>query len=103
MKVAFISGPYRGPTESDVVRNIRHAEQYAIKYWKLGYAVICPHKNSALFGGLADDSVWLDGDLEFLRRSDVIVLIPGWKTSAGAKAERREAIRLGIPRIYVKG
>ena len=59
MKVAFISGPYRGKTESDVVANIRHAEKYALKYWQLGYAVICPHKNTALFGGLAPDEVWL--------------------------------------------
>ena len=100
MKVAYIAGPYRGETESAVVTNIRHAEKYAIKYWKLGYAVVCPHKNSALFGGLAPDEVWLAGDLEILGRCDVVVMIPGWTRSVGAVAEELHARRLGLEIIY---
>ena len=100
MKVAYIAGPYRGKTESDVVANIRHAEKYAIKYWRLGYAVICPHLNTQLFGGLAPDEVWLKGDLELLRRCDAIVMIPGWEESFGARAEEGVAQTLGLEIIY---
>jgi hypothetical protein len=103
MRVAFISGSYRAKTIHEVVDNIRHAEAYAKKYWKLGYAVICPHKNTALFDGLLDDSVWLDGDMELLRRSDVIVFIPGWEDSEGARAEYEVAKTLNKEIIIEKG
>ncbi len=85
--VVYIAGPYRSDTEFGVLENIRHAEKYALKYWKLGYTVICPHKNTAFFGGAAPDEFWLEGDLELLRRSDIVVFIPGWENSGGAKAE----------------
>lgn len=87
MKVAFISGPYRSNNIYGIQENIRNAERYAIKYWKLGYAVICPHKNTALFDGLCPDIVWLDGDEELLKRSDVLVCIPGWEESEGSIRE----------------
>ena len=94
MKVAFICGPYRSSTIHGVVQNIRQAESYAIKYWKNGYAVICPHMNTALLDGLCEDKVWLDGVQELLKRSDVIVCIPGWKRSSGSLAEFTLAVDL---------
>lgn len=100
MKVAYIAGPYRADTENGVVRNIRAAENVSIKYWQQGYAVICPHKNTALFGGLAEDAVWLEGDLEILRRCDTIIMMPSWKSSAGATAEYKLAKDLGLEIIF---
>jgi len=97
MKVVFLSGPYRSDTESGVVGNIRRAEKVAVELWRMGYAVICPHKNTSLLGGLCDDSVWLEGDLELLRRSDCIVLIPGWQGSEGSRSEAQEAAKCGLP------
>jgi hypothetical protein len=94
MEVAYIAGPYRAATPSGIVANIRHAEKYAKKYWLRGYAVICPHMNTALFDGVAPDEVWLAGDLELLKRSDVIVMVPGWENSRGAQAELEYANRL---------
>lgn len=94
MKIAFISGPYKPINGRTVLENIRHAEKYAIKYWRLGYAVICPHLNTAHFDGLCKDDVWLKGDIEILKRCDVIVMIPGWEKSNGAKAELKEAAGL---------
>lgn len=100
MKVAYIAGPYRSATVHGIVENIRRAEKYALEYWLKGYAVICPHKNTALMDGAAPDSVWLEGDLELLKRSDVVVMIPGWVNSRGATAELAEALRLGKEVIY---
>jgi hypothetical protein len=96
VKIAYISGPYRSNTPSGIVKNIRNAEDVAIKYWKKGYAVICPHKNTALFDGLCDDNTWLSGDIAILKRCDVIIMIPGWEESYGARAEYAIAKECGI-------
>lgn len=97
MKIIFISGPYRGSCEWDVAQNIHRAEAVAIECWKRGWAVFCPHKNTAFFGGILPDTVWLDADLAILERCDAICMVPGWEKSSGAKAERYTAIKLGIP------
>lgn len=99
MKVCYVAGAYRAPTVRGIVENIRRAEEVAIELWRLGFAVICPHLNSALFDGAAPDDVWLKGDLEFLRRSDLVVMCPGWRNSLGAATEWQTAIKQGIP-IY---
>lgn len=46
-KVIFVSGAYRSETEWGVEENIRKAEEAALRLWKLGWIVICPHKNSS--------------------------------------------------------
>ena len=97
MKLAYVAGPYRAPTEWEVKRNIEAAERIAVALWQQGYAVICPHKNTAFFGGAASDEVWLTGDLEIMRRCDLVVLVPGWRSSSGTRAEVAEAQCLGIP------
>jgi len=101
MKVAYIAGPYRskdGP--NGILNNIYRARQIALKYWKLGYAVICPHMNTAFMDGAEADQIWLDGDLEILRRCDVVVMTPGWRESQGAVREFFEAKIWGIKIIY---
>ncbi len=97
MKVAFVAGPFRGPNAWEIECNIRRAETVALELWRLGFAVICPHTNSRFFQGAAPDEVWLKGDLEFLRRCDLVVLAPGWRKSSGTAGEVAEAGRLGIP------
>jgi hypothetical protein len=100
LKIAYTAGPYRAPTPRGIVENIRKAEAVALKYWLKGYAVICPHKNTALFDGAAPDSVWLEGDLKILARCDVIVMVPGWRESKGAIAELSYAKAQGLDIIY---
>lgn len=103
MRVAYIAGPFRAKTHWGIVQNVRAAEAVALKYWKLGYAVICPHTNTANFDGAIPkemDSVWLDGDVEIMKRCDVVIALPTWKDSAGAKAEIALAQQLGIEVIF---
>ena len=97
MKVVYLAGPYRGATEWDVVQNIRRAEALALEVWKLGAACICPHKNTALLGGAAPDQLWLEGDLELLRRCDAVICTADWNRSAGAINEVALAREIGIP------
>lgn len=95
-RVIFISGAYRNGTEWGLEENIRRAEDAAIELWKRGWVVICPHKNSARFGGACPDRVWLDGYKELLRRSDAMFLLRGWRQSEGSVSEYELARQLGI-------
>lgn len=100
MKVAYIVGPYRAKNGRTILENIRAAEAVAIKYWRLGYAVICPHLNTAFFDGLCEDHVWLDGDLEIVKRCDVLVAMHNWKESAGSVRELQLAESIGKEILY---
>lgn len=87
MKVVYIVGPYRGQFMLD---NITNAAKYAHEYWTMGYAVICPHMNSAFFDfrhPSIPDETYLEGYKELLRRADVIVVLPKWKKSEGSMEE----------------
>src|ERR1044071_5255088 len=97
MKVIYIAGPYRAASEWQGVQNIRRAEALALRVWELGHACICPHKNTALFGGSAPDELWLKGDLEIMRRCNAVLCTDNWETSAGARDEVKLARSLNIP------
>lgn len=101
IKVVYIAGPFRAFNSWDMEQNVREAEGYALRIWRLGEtAVLCPHANTRFFQGVCSDDVWLQGDLEMLRRCDVVFMLPKWEQSEGAKEERREAIRCSIPVVY---
>ena len=91
-KVIYIAGPYRAKTEWEVKQNIDRAEAVSLKYWKAGYAVFCPHKNSAFMGGSCPDETWLEGGLEILKRCDGIVMMEGWRESKGSGGELDQAM-----------
>ncbi len=95
--VIYVAGPYRSPTEWGVYQNIRSAEKVSLEIWKMGGAAICPHKNTEMFGGAAEDSVWLEGDMAILSLCHAIYAMPTWKQSTGAIAELKLAKNLDIP------
>lgn len=97
IKVIYIAGPFRGKSHYEIHQNICRAEALALEVWRAGHAAICPHLNTAHFHGAADDSVWLEGDLEIMKRCDAVLMTPDWKRSAGAAAEKQEAEKAGIP------
>ena len=99
MKIAYIAGPYRAPTVYELTQNIQRAREAAAEFWRMGYAVICPHLNSGLMDGIIPDDIFLAGDREFMRRmrpGDVFVLLPGWDKSEGTKTEMNLALSLGL-------
>lgn len=100
MKIAYISGPYRSDSINGVHDNIMAARNVALKYWKRNFAVICPHMNTAFLDGACKDSTWLDGDLEILKRCDVIVMMNGYEKSDGACIELNVAKKNGLEVIY---
>jgi len=107
MNVAYVSGPYRAPTIEGIGRNIEAAREVAKALWRQGWAVICPHSNTAFFDGIldpddpsADAQGFLCGDLALVDRlepgSDVLVLEGDWPSSRGSVGERSQAINNGI-------
>lgn len=98
MKLAYISGPYRSQGGiNGIYDNVQHARASALKLWKKGYAVLCPHMNTQFLDGALPDEVWLGGDLEMLHRCDLVLMVDGWKDSAGSLAEKALAEKLGLP------
>ena len=100
MKIAYVGGPYNADSIYNVVQNIRRAEFVALSLWKMGYAVICPHKNSSLLDGECPRQTWIDGDLEILQRCDLLVVLPNYEDSSGTRDEISQAGVSDIPIFY---
>jgi nucleoside 2-deoxyribosyltransferase len=97
MHVVYIAGPFRGKDHFVIAEHIRKAERLALAVWNLGAAALCPHANTAHFQDAAPDHVWLEGDLELLRRCDALITTDDWMRSTGATAEVAFAQAQGIP------
>lgn len=95
--IVYVAGPYRSVGgEWGTTENIRAAETFALGLWRRGAVAICPHKNTAYFGGAAPDEVWLEGDLELVKVSDALLLVPGWMESIGTRVEFKLAVSIGL-------
>ena len=97
LKVAYVAGPLRADTLNRIAENIARARAVAVHLWRLGYAVLCPHLNSAFMSGAVPETQFLEAGLEFVRRSDLVVLVDGWERSEGTVREIEEAHARGIP------
>lgn len=100
MKLVYVAGPFRGPDHWEIAKNIRSAEALALEVWRAGAVAICPHLNTMHFQGAAPDEVWLEGDLEMLRRCDAILMTQDWKRSTGATEELRFAVKNNIDAFF---
>lgn len=95
--VVYVAGPYTAKEDFDRLRNIEKASRVTAQLWSMGVYGLCPHKITAFFGGLCSESVFIEGGLEFLRRSDAVVLVEGWENSGGTLGEIELAMEIGIP------
>jgi len=93
MQLLYIAAPYRASSIAKLHNHILEASLMAQYYWLQGYAVICPHKNSAYFDGLVDDSNFLTATMLMLSKCTHIALHPKWSFSAGCIAEYEYAIQ----------
>lgn len=96
MKVVYVAGKYSSDSPDEVFENIYLARYYAKQLWLKGYAVICPHLNSFFMDGTVLYLDFLKGDLEIIRRCDMVFLLPNWRESRGAVMEHEYARSLGI-------
>lgn len=96
-RIIYVAGPYTAKEDFKRLHNIQKADEVNLQLWSLGYFAICPHKITAFYGGLCDESVFIEGGLEILRRCDAVVLVEGWESSGGTLGEIKEAMDLEIP------
>jgi len=86
----YTAGPYAetagGGTGEE---NIQRATDIAAELWNLGYAVICPHMNSANLEQTTtlSNKDFVDRDLEMVQVCEGIVMMPYWEQSYGAIRE----------------
>ncbi|KKM75580.1 hypothetical protein LCGC14_1388850 [marine sediment metagenome] len=102
MKVIYVAGPYTAVRKCELEDNIRHATRAAKELWQEGWAVICPHTNSAHFEDTPRTvyNTWLNGYIEILSRCDAIYMLKGWEESSGASFEHATAIARGMEILY---
>ena len=98
-RALYVAGKYRDERgEYWIGENIRKAREVMLELDRHGYAVVCPHTQSAFCGGaLEDDYDWLDIDREIISRLDGVVFLKDWEQSEGAVGEHESAESLGLP------
>jgi len=100
--VAYVAGPIRSKWRLKRWLNILRARKVAIKLWNAGFAVICPHLNSAtLRHHVKDEEQFVRGDLLLVEKCDFLVIVDGWENSVGTLNEITTARLLnGIPIFF---
>jgi nucleoside 2-deoxyribosyltransferase len=107
--VLYLAGPVRG-NGGNVPLNNAVAIALARELYARGWTVYSPHANNAAIEGWdlpdakdalrmaqASSERGLTADFEFISRSDVLGLVPGWERSEGTLAEIHFAAERGIP------
>lgn len=104
MKTAYIIGPYRAETISEIRRNIEEARNLAEEIHRMGIMAFCPHANSGMMDGAASDEHFLEGCKELIRRDcfDIAVTLPAWEWSKGSVDEVLLCERRGIQVIHYR-
>lgn len=98
--ILYVSGPYTATDQNpSVEHNIQDAWRVAFKYWRLGYAVICPQANSYHMDA-ASYQDFIEGTMEMMERCDGVVMMKGWEKSNGARGEHARALELKLPIHY---
>ena len=108
MTIVYIAGPFRATNANGtsnawgVQQNVMRAMALALEVWKRGAVALCPHSNTMFFQDAdgVTDTVWLDGDIELLKRSDAVLCTDNWRTSKGASAEVAWAMEIGKPVLF---
>ena len=99
MKVIYVSGPYTAGSNKEIESNIKRARVVAENLWARGWAVICPHLNTAKKTVMPYET-YLAGDMAILARCDAIYMMIDWLRSGGAIKEQKYASDNGIFIMY---
>lgn len=103
MRLIYVAGPYRGKPTHGQGENISRARVAARKLWDEGWAVLCPHLNTAWFDQSYPEiptQAYLEGGLEMVKRCDAIYMLKDFSSSEGSMAELACAINNGLDVIY---
>jgi len=97
--VVYVAGRFRAADGWKINENVFAAEKAGRAVAALGAMPLIPHSIGAHMAGTEDDSFWLTGTLELMRRCDVVLVLPGYQESQGTQGEIAEAQRIGLPVI----
>lgn len=103
MKRIYVAGAYSAPTRDQVEDNIAHARAAAIELNRQGWAVYCPHLNTAHFEELLPELTggdWLARCAAWLECCDAIFVLTGSEHSVGSGIEVGLAKSLGLEIIH---
>lgn len=89
---AYIIGKYYSDKQYEVDEHIQLARSLAKHLWVNGYAVFCPHSNSAFMSGLIPESQFLEAGKTWLKDSDTVHILPNFNTSKGSIEEIQYSI-----------
>lgn len=106
MLKVYVAGPYRCKGKCGVdLQHMRRGLRMGVKVLLAGYAPFVPWFDFHHTFMLRDDEeitteMYQKFSMEWLRVTDVLLIMPGWELSNGTIAEIKEAQRYGIPVVY---
>lgn len=88
----------------EYLRNARRLLQASLQVFSFGFTPYCPANDMLFFlaegGGNITEAQIKDMSMEYLRRSDGVLMLAGWEKSVGCIAEAHEANKYKIP-VYL--
>ncbi len=105
MKRIYIAGPYSSGNIIKILDNIREGIRLSTKVLLLGHSPFCPWLDFHFQLMLREGETLTVEDyykysIAWLRVSNAMLLVPGWQSSKGTKAEMEIADNMGIPIYY---
>lgn len=101
MKKVFIAGKYNDDNVIKVLANIRAGQQAAIKLMEAGFAPFCPFLDYQ-YGLQADlpKETYQAVSMAFVESCEIMLMLPSWPRSGGAKRELDRASAIGKTIYY---
>jgi hypothetical protein len=106
-QIVYISGAYSPYMDiyGRVVgtgENVFEARNVTVNLWEKGYTVICPHLNTTFFEDNCKCKYedFINGDIEILKRCDIVFMLNNYRYSKGAMKELKIAKKLKKKIIY---
>lgn len=98
MTLVYLAGALRGENKD---ANMKAAQFWAEKLWRMGYAVYSPHMNSGWLDTPETDPHVLEANIQLMKMCDIMVIMPFYEKSKGTLAEIDVYRGIGKPIFYI--
>lgn len=100
----YVAGPYSGGNVLSVLQNIGRGQKVCAELFIRGFAPFCTWHDKSFVVDYPNVNFTVEDfygySIEWLKVSDVMLVIDGWENSQGTIAEIKLAEELGIPIFY---